>query len=663
MAQGARGGPQRAAVFVAGALLVVGCAARLVHLDADPHYYGWWGHIYDEGRWIQQARSLALRGVWSDGGVSPNLMVAPGFELGTYLAFSVAGVSRAVARLLPALSGCALLWLLGIYLRPRASVSGLALGLGLLAMQGDMLVLSRVALPEVPAMLATLAAFATLTAEPPASRRLFAGGVFSALTVGMKVTTLPIVGIFAILSFGLRERATWRMRWRDLGSFAAGVAVVGGLGAVIGFGLLAVEAVDPSLLLRRARLLNEFLGISDAYSIAALPIQGAMAPALNPACLALWIGALAWIAGPPPQEGLRRGLAGSLVWAVLYLGVMAIQAYFPERYMTHVLVPFAVVAALGATHLESVGAAGIVGGIEASTGLRRVLAIGVLLLPTGLLLAPIAAALLATAGMPATSLSSQLCAAAGSCLVLYFSLGSRVAHPKVVSLLVGLPLVYTALWLAFWLLAERPPVFWIQQDFALGALRRVGVVVLAASFTAFGLRWFSGARRGWVTICVAGVWSLLWAVHVAPGLLTPRYSVRDASRTIGAELIGEDRVLQDHAEGMFIDNALPYRWIRPEREPDGSHWSWKRSAEPYLVVALPFRGDEMALMRRFDLVQAFLLHAPASRWTNPEPSPACGNEAGHCVGLFRRKPVPTGSFGELSPLRASGRRWNTEKSP
>jgi hypothetical protein len=42
-------------------VLGVGVAVRLLYLDADPYYYEWIGYIIDEGRWVQQARSLVLQ--------------------------------------------------------------------------------------------------------------------------------------------------------------------------------------------------------------------------------------------------------------------------------------------------------------------------------------------------------------------------------------------------------------------------------------------------------------------------------------------------------------------------------------------------------------------------------------------------------------------------
>ena len=43
-------------------VLVLGVLLRISYLDSDPHYYAWAGYITDEGRWVENARSLALRG-------------------------------------------------------------------------------------------------------------------------------------------------------------------------------------------------------------------------------------------------------------------------------------------------------------------------------------------------------------------------------------------------------------------------------------------------------------------------------------------------------------------------------------------------------------------------------------------------------------------------
>jgi hypothetical protein len=56
-------------------VVALGAGLRFLRLDADPHYYDWIGYITDEGRWIDQARELALFGSRN---VRPSLHVLVG---------------------------------------------------------------------------------------------------------------------------------------------------------------------------------------------------------------------------------------------------------------------------------------------------------------------------------------------------------------------------------------------------------------------------------------------------------------------------------------------------------------------------------------------------------------------------------------------------------
>ena len=108
-----------------------------------------------------------------------------------------------------------------------------------------------------------------------------------------------LVGIFGLVAFGLRERATSRERWRDLVSFAAGLALVALPAAAVGGWILVRESGPHLDLAYRAAQLTHLLGVWEAYAIAALPLGARTAPVMNSACLALWAAALAWISGPP----------------------------------------------------------------------------------------------------------------------------------------------------------------------------------------------------------------------------------------------------------------------------------------------------------------------------------------------------------------------------
>jgi hypothetical protein len=627
---------QPLATGLACLLVAAGCLLRWLHLDADPHYYGWVGHLYDEGRWVQHARSLALGHGLFENGASPNLMVAPGFELASYASFWIGGVGRIAAHAFPAICGCALLLLLFAYLRPRTSPSGLALGVGLIALQSDAVVLSRVAVPEMTAMLGSLVAFAALTSSPPTSRRLMLAGFLTAVTVALKVTTLSLVAVFGVVAFLAREDAGARRRFSDLLRFAAGVALAVSPAIVLALWWAAsntpdVQAWMPSL--------ARFVGVNRPYAMIALPFDSPLAPVLDTASLALWAAGLAWIGGPTGDPALRRAARGAMLWAVLYLGVTSAQVYAPERYFVHALIPLAVLAAFAATRLEALGATGVARGIEGRRGLARAVAVAVLCLPIAVFLAPLVGALLGAAGAPVQRLSVRAPALMASWLVAGAAFAWIGPTPRSVGFVIASTLVAASAWICAWTLLDSAPAFWIESGFArqgvmrLGLLSLVAGVALAAAST-LGTR----DRRAWAAASLACIWSAAFWVDLAPGFVSPRYSARDASVRLAEIVDVGELVLQDRAEGLFLDNALRYRWIWSPYTSRSRKRHWTQLPHRYLLAELPFRGDPKYLERHYERVRIFALHAPATRWPRSPTSLVCADAAVRCVALFRRKP-------------------------
>ena len=169
------------------AALIGGIALRLFSLDADPDYYAWVGYIIDEGRWVAHARELALFGQVINRDWLLHLLLAPLFQEAHYATFELLGVSIWTARLPTALSGCALLVVFWILLRHVATSHALLAGLALLAFEVDLIVLSRVAVPEMASLLPQLLSYGLLVTGRPSLRRLFAGGVVLLLAVATRV--------------------------------------------------------------------------------------------------------------------------------------------------------------------------------------------------------------------------------------------------------------------------------------------------------------------------------------------------------------------------------------------------------------------------------------------------------------------------------------------
>jgi tyrosyl-tRNA synthetase len=181
-------------------LVVLACAARLVTLDADPDYYGWITHMYDEGRWVEHARSLAQQGRLLEGGDYYHLMLGSLFQLASYISFVGLGVSRIAARLFPAICGGILIAFLWSVLRRSAGELGALAGVAIVAFQADMVVFSRLALPYIPAVLIQLLVLAVLTARAPSWKRCLAAGVLATLGTGFGVLGFYFLPIGAMLA-------------------------------------------------------------------------------------------------------------------------------------------------------------------------------------------------------------------------------------------------------------------------------------------------------------------------------------------------------------------------------------------------------------------------------------------------------------------------------
>src|SRR5262249_24583707 len=146
-------------------------------------------------------------------------------------------------------------------------------------------VMSRLAIPEMPAMALSFGAFLVLV-RARTGRGMLAGGLPVAAAVGTKATVLPLALIFGALVL-TRAPVEGLSRRRALAGYAAGVLVPAVLaaGAVVAAG--AAGAFSLRVLLR---VLTSFVGLSDVYEVVAFPFEDSLAPVLALWALAAWLG-------------------------------------------------------------------------------------------------------------------------------------------------------------------------------------------------------------------------------------------------------------------------------------------------------------------------------------------------------------------------------------
>ena len=555
---------------------------RLVWLDADLGYYIWSGYIIDEGRWIENARSLLLFDKLLLPESNVHLLVAPVFQAVNGLIFFLFDISRWSARVFTALCGCAILCLLWISLRQRISWYALVVGLALVAAQEDLVMLSRVCVPEIPAMLFELGVFLTLLNARDRLKYTFLAGVLMVICLGMKATTAPMFLIFGVVAWfsGKRDFASCRQRLLTFWSPA------------LVFGVLAISlmlAINPTIaiskLMSLQALVNDlprigsFIGINSTYGMISFPFDNPLAPTVNVWLLGAWIGALVALVAPELMERtVRQWFIAAMIWAIGYALVMQVLLYFPDRYKAHILLPLAILTTLSIHSFLQVGLNNIVQRMNGCSTNRRLVACGLLALPSAVLLAPILLWSLSHLGLEVDRLRWKILAIGAAWMLLTPTLHNR--GRVWTAMAIPLPITAFGTWLVghqlwgwnFWIVTVNDS--WLIQ----------WIIILGV---AAGLAWLlmrpTALRRSNGQFALATIAVIYIVISIAPysaSFISPNFTLRDVSRDLGALLKDYTYIASHRAEGLFIDNRLRYQNVY--------NLPW-RDEPPQIIVMGPFQ--------------------------------------------------------------------------
>ncbi len=606
------------------AVVAGGIALRLLYLDADPYYYAWNGYITDEGRWVAHARALALFHSLSSVGWALHLMLAPLYQAATYVMFKLFDVSLQTSRLFSALCGSALLLTFWASLRRSVSHEALLLTVGMLAFEMDLVVLSRIAVPEMPVMVFELAAYFLIASERASSWRCFLAGLLMAGAVGMKATALPVVGIFAVILF-LRPLVTpdQPSRRSVVAPFAAGAALPLLIAGMLFLGCCYRELPPLGTSLR---IVRPFLALATPHMILSVPFDDDFAPTLAIWGLGVWLSLLAWLALPPRDrcdDHARRLLAAAAIWTILYGSMMLALEYFPSRYKVHMLIPMAVVIAVGVSRIQAGGLVAVDAWLAALRGRSRWAALALLALPTTILAAPL---------LDPSRLRVKLTCVALALPCTALLLHHLLARWRALSFFVLFPIVGGLAWLFVQRFSASPPLFWptsaAEGRTVWWPLLLAGTGALTGLLLAYGQRWGRRARAVGV-VAVAVGYMTLGLVRLAPAYLDPHFSMRQASHDLSLLLAVSDRDIgTSEAEGLFNGNTLPYRSILGDR--------WPPARPEVIVIAFKFDDSQRLLEREYRQIRSYQIYVSPEYVRNEDPwIPA--SEATHIsVRVYRR---------------------------
>jgi hypothetical protein len=579
---------------------VAGVGLRLVHLDADPDYYAWVGYVTDEGRWIAHAREMALFGHLVNTEWLIHLMLAPLFQAASFVVFALLGVSIWTSRLLTALSGSALLVLFWLGLRRLVTPAAMLVALALLALDVDLLMLCRVAVPEVPAMLLELAVYLLLVTGFPTPARVFGAGLVFLALIGTKATTVFLVPVFSAIVLLQPLPEGPHRRGSSLLLFWAGSLATGGLG----LGALALAGRALPSLEANLGIIRGFLGLNTPFTIFAFPFEADFGPVFNMWALGLCLVGVAWLARRElaVEPALRRVFLTAVGWAGLYTLLMVSLEYFPDRYRIHVLIPMAVTLAVGISIAVRVPLEAI-GTTLRARGPRGAAALTLLSLPTAALWAPVPAGLGSLVGVDATRLRLKLlCLAAAVVLIAWVVRRVAPSRPAVLRALVVFPIAGVLVWLLSQRIGLLDPSFWPVPGAGPRSWWVTGpaVTVLATALLARAGRAWRPARWAALVPAAALCYGGLVVARVVPSYLHPHYTLRDTSRALGATLAaGPDLVVASRTEGLFTGNALPYRSTLGR--------TWPARMPERIVIAFRFDDPEDLLRRDYTLIATYRL--------------------------------------------------------
>lgn len=533
-------------LLAAWMLCAAGGVARFVNLDADPIFSLWIGYLTDEGRWNETARNLALFGRPDLYGISKiHLILGSGYQAVNFLLFETAGVSLWTARLSSAVAGSLVIVLTVAALRRHVDALALLAGTAVLAFSVLDINLSRLAIPEMPALLCVAAAFFLLVSGRASVSRAFVAGVLVACGAAMKGTTVLVAPAFVLVS-ALAPEGEQRVAGRRIAGLLAGLVAP----ALVGLALAAAAGLlVPLSLPGMVTQLAGYLRPGSAYDLFARAMDDIHWGSVLCLLLGAWYGTFLVVGGAHRRHPvLGRWLLATGAWSAWALCVWAVQQYSPGRYLVHVLYPLTLHAVVVATIWRREPCIDVPGTKRVAAPRVRPLWIVWLILPTAILLAPLPARLVPLAGVDLGHLSGRVLLLASSGVLLWVAVWRVGPRPALVRLLLAFPAVMGAFWLVNTQLA-RPLGFWFSvspAEQAALAIAIISSVVLAAV-----------RRLEWLAPAVAAA-VVATGLAASPMLYAPTYVVRDASRELQRRFEGE-LVCSVQASSFFLDNDLRYR--------------------------------------------------------------------------------------------------------
>jgi len=545
-------------------LIVIACAGRLIHLDADPSFPTWIGYVVDEGRWSETARNLALFKEADFNWFSRlHFFISPGYQGVNYLVFLAYGVDFWSARIFGAIAGILVVLVVFFALRRRVTPLALALGIVILGLETNLFWASRTALPEMPAVLATLVAFLLLVLGGKTPWSAVLAGILAVVAVAMKGTTVLALLIFPVIALVFPLGTSVRAGIVRAAAFVAGFAipVVAAMIALFTLEYLKLETVGDI-----ANRLMHFLVWADAYVAVNRFFDAAELEARNLLLLGAWFCSWLWFCQQPRGNQLvRRLYLASGMWAGWWLVVWSANIYLPGRYLVHFVVPATIHVMAGLSLGDRESVTRIVAKLEQSRGVGRVAASLWLVLPSVMFISSVGAALASHGGWNADRMVERIAIVAVLSGLLTSFVSLRPASERLVVGFLAFPLAMGLVWLG----GREGGLFTNFWTFdSVTSVSLWGLAVGAAAVLCFIRAPQLRARPGVGGAVAIALLAVVFLAQAAPPIVYPTYSLRDASRDLPKHLPAGRPIQTVTAASLFLENGIKYYELSSDQRID-----------------------------------------------------------------------------------------------
>ena len=582
-----------AVVVTAVTVLLCGLVARLAFLAADPTYPFWSGWVADEGRWARTARDIVLFGGPSlDSALArTHLILSPVYQALSAAVFWVLGVGPVQARLLSVASGLGVLLVASRFLQNRLPTRVTWAAVALLAVQPDLVYFSRVAIPEMPALFFEFCAFVLLVGGPRTLRKAFFGGVVTAVALGVKGTSAPIVLGFAAVILLVHRPTDPGGRLARLTAFLAAIIVP----AVV---FVSVVSLRYTVLGGLQDILA-FLELDDAYGIMATLFHGGWTVRVNLLLMAVWgLGLVSWIRRVPDSEA-RAIFIGSAVWIAAWIVPWALLLYFPERYVMHIHLPLVLALASGFAMASDDRGVSLDTALSEFRGRRRGALAVLLALPAAVIAAPLIFSGIDLIGPTIENLRYQIAAVAAMAMVLGGVLLRRWRADWVVGVGLGFPLAAGVLWVAGGVFGWIEGPYWAVEGAQTGGMWVVvliGAVGAVVAVARLGVPRVGTAapREARYAGAFAVVLALLWAGQGVVKLGDRTFVLREVAQYLVERYPDTSLVGTQGASSLLLSTPFAYRALYPWEE-------WPDVVISYWVSADDERLADYDVVREFEL--------------------------------------------------------------